>query len=178
MRRYNLDEVKAALSELDAKLDKPTAMTLIGGAAVAMILDDHDLVTKDIDAFGASRSLLKLARTLPIPFDPAAIADLPWNFEDRCAVALQLQHLEVSVPNAHDLTLSKIARWSQSDENHVLLLHARQLLDYETLIVRYRTEMTHAVGDPRRLRFQFLQCVDTVFGAIARHDAASAIPEP
>lgn len=176
MRRYGVDDIRHTLTELDALLDQPTDLTLIGGAAVALILDDPELVTKDIDAFGISRTLLKLARTLTIDIDTAAIADLPWNFEDRCSVALRLPFLEVRVPDPHDLVLSKIMRWSPGDEDHVLRLHTRRALDLETLLVRYLTEMTHAIGDPRHRRWNLLACIETLFGEVASLRAGERLP--
>ena len=71
------------------------------------------------------RSLLALTRTIAIPIDTAAVADLPWNFEDRLVVVLGLPRLEVRAPESHDLVLSKISRWSEGDEDHALRLHRR-----------------------------------------------------
>lgn len=178
MRRYGIEEVRRVLAEVDARLSRPVAVTLIGGAAVALTLDDRTLTTKDIDAFGAPALVFVIARELEIPFDPAAVADLPWNYEDRCTIALRLTRLEVSVPDPHDLVLSKISRWSPSDQDHTSRLHGRGLLDYETLVERYRTEMTHAIGDPRRLRGHFLWCISDLFGEVARARAERRIPAP
>lgn len=178
MKRYDVAAIRRALAELDDKLERATELTLIGGAAVALLLDDRDLVTKDIDGFAMSRALLRLARDLSIAIDPASIADLPWNFEDRRVGVLRLTFLDVRVPEPHDLLLSKIMRWSPGDEDHVRRLHARRPLDLDLLIDRYRTEMTHVVGDPRRIRSHFLDCIDTLFGEVASRRAAGTLPAP
>lgn len=178
MMRYDVEQIRAALTELDGKLPRPTAVTIIGGGAVALILDDPDIVTKDIDAFCAPPWVLELARSLTIGIDPAAIADLPWNFEDRLSTVMRLPRLEIRVPERHDLVLSKLVPWRWSDEDHIRRLHAREPLDLETLLHRYETEMTHAIGDPRRLRWNVVLCVRMLFGEVlgARAEARLGTP--
>jgi hypothetical protein len=74
--------------------------------------------------------------------------------------------------------LSKVSRWSDGDEDHALRLHRAQPLELETLVVRYVTEMTNAVGDLRRLRSHLLMCVESLFGLAARRQAAARLAEP
>lgn len=175
MKRYGIDELRAALEALDGRLKAPATLTLIGGSAVALLLDDRELATKDIDAFEVPRAVRDAARKLAIVLDAAAVADLPWHFEDRCVPVLRFHHLAVRVPEAHDLVLSKILRWSEGDEDHVRRLHARRPIAYETLLTRYMTEMNHAIGDPARRRSHFLWCIELLFGEVAAARAARRI---
>lgn len=175
MKRYGVDELRAALAALDARLDAPATVTLIGGAAVALVLDDRDLVTKDITR-SASR-----ARCAPPPgasrsrSTPPRSRSCRGTFEDRRLVLLRHRFLEVLVPEAHDLALSKAVRWSEGDEDHVRRLHAHAPLRFDTLVERYATEMGHAVGDPRRRRASFLDCIEALFGEVARLRAAERV---
>jgi hypothetical protein len=97
----------------------------------------------------------------------AAVADAPFNFEDRIERAgeLGLKNLEIYVPERHDLALMKTIRGYEHDLELIAELHAKHPFDLQTLKMRMRDEMSHVVTDPRRLRLNFILVVDRLFGA-------------
>lgn len=106
---------------------------------------------------------------LDIPVQNAAVADLPWNYEDRLRrVMPHLRHLEVVVPEAHDLVLSKLIRGAEHDIEQIAALHRQHPLDPDTLVDRFTTEMSHRIGDPRTLELNLLHCVELLWGELAR----------
>ena len=98
-------------------------------------LHSRDLITQLAD------------RELPT-FSMPAIAEFPYNYEDRLQRVLpQLARLHVFLPEPHDLALSKVMRWYANDESHVRELHRVHPMSVEILVERYRTEMDHVMGD-------------------------------
>jgi hypothetical protein len=130
-------------------------------------------VTQDVDTFHAPSQALLIAAAavsvdtgLNIPIQPTAVADVPWHHEDRLVRVLpDLRRLQLFVLEKHDLALSKIVRWTEADEAHVTALAA---LELETLLSRFNTEMSHVIGDPQRLRDNFLDMTEAVFGELQR----------
>jgi hypothetical protein len=171
MRRFAPEELLAFLAAVDTELDHQVSMTVIGGAALA-IAYGYRRATHDIDLWGTPRRPLLRASAAAahalgwsIPMTPAPVADPPTDFEDRLVpVELDLVHLEVWVPEKHDLVLMKLARGYEHDVDAAVALHATVGLDLEVLVRRYRAEMDAAVGDRRRLDQAFLLGIDAVFG--------------
>jgi hypothetical protein len=77
---------------------------------------------------------------------------------------LALERLAVVVPERHDLVLMKTLRGYQHDVEVIEQIHRRQPLVFEVLRSRWRTEMRHAVADPRRVNLNFVAVVDHLFG--------------
>lgn len=75
------------------------------------------------------------------------------------------------VPEPHDLALSKLARAHPGDLAALEELHRNHPLSFDTLVERYATEMTHAIGDPMRLDGNFLLGVHVLFGELPREAA-------
>lgn len=140
--------------------------------------------TKDLDtltelthlenAIAAARS----ATGLDVPIEPTPVADVPYEFESRLVRVLPaLERLEIFVPEVHDLALSKLVRANAGELAALEDIHARTPLSFDLLVERYRTEMTHAVGDPARLEGNFLLGVHVLFGEIRREDARRRLTE-
>lgn len=89
----------------------------------------------------------------------------------------QSSHLEVWVLEKHDLALSKVMRGDEHDEQQILEIHQRIGLEFDTLVTRYRDEMRHVIGDPIRLRFQFLMLIERLFGELKRVAAERLLRE-
>jgi hypothetical protein len=78
----------------------------------------------------------------------------------------RLHRLEVYVPEKHDLALSKIMRCHEGDLAGLEALHRLHALDEETLAARYMEEMSHAIGDPRRIDLNLLAAIERLFGTL------------
>lgn len=68
------------------------------------------------------------------------------------------------VPERHDLVLMKAVRAYEHDLEVIVEIHARSQLDLDTLVARWEREM-RPIGDPVRLRGNFLSVVERVFPA-------------
>jgi hypothetical protein len=179
MRRYDHLEIERALRALDSVCTGPEQIVVIGGAAIAL----HTRApsgTQDIDHLPPSLDDL-LARCaaanieLP-PINASAVSDVPWNSEDRLQRVLpDLLRLEVLLLEPHDLALSKVVRWQAGDEEDVVELHGARPLSSRILIDRYLCEMTHVIGDPRRIELNFVECVERLFGEITGEQARDAV---
>lgn len=171
MKKYGRDELVAFLRRVDAKLDEPANLIVIGGAA-AMLAYGATGPTKDIDTWNnippavveAHRSVLEEDGE-EVPVERAGVADLPWDAEDRLVqVDIGLEHLRIWVPERHDLALSKIIRAYQHDLDTVEQMHAVEPLDEETIIERFHQEMGHVIADQKTLRLNFAILVERLYG--------------
>lgn len=173
-RIYGLDEICELLRSADRHLSHRTAIVLIGGAAASFHhatstttdVDTHLPLSPELqDALAQARAETKLA----IPVAHAAVAEFPYNFEDRLErVLVELERLEVFVLERHDLALSKSLRGYDHDLQQLEEVHAENPLSFDTLVDRFRNEMDHVVGEPRRIRQNFLDLIDHLFGEHAR----------
>lgn len=85
MKTFGRDELLAFFAQIDELLAEPAAIEIIGGAA-ALLANGASRPTKDVDCFGNLDEQVKRAaeRTKSrIPIDRAAVADPPWDYEDR-----------------------------------------------------------------------------------------------
>lgn len=173
MRKFHADDLQAFLVAVDAALKRPAEITIIGGSALALAYD-VEIGTKDIDTFESDLAPLRRAveraqeaTGLKIPLDRAAVADIPYNADDRRVRILpELEKLRVYVLERHDLALSKTVRGYQNDVDAIAALHETHPLDLGVLVERWRAEMSHAMGAPDRLRQNFEVLVDVLFGEI------------
>src|SRR5688572_8476625 len=67
-------------------------------------------------------------------------------------------------PSANDFAMLKTVRGYAHDLDAVEALHHRKPLELVTLIDRYRSTATQAIGDPKRLRANFLALVARLYG--------------
>lgn len=104
---------------------------------------------------------------LKIPLSNAAVADVPWNYQDRLICVLpELRKLSVFTLEKHDLALSKVIRGSEQDLQQLAELHRLQVLDFETLVNRFITEMDHVIGDPKLLLLSFVVLIEELYGEL------------
>lgn len=170
IRRYGRSEIERFLEEVDAALDRPVTVVLVGWSA-AMLGYDAPGNTQDIDTWTTVGKGLEAAverarqRTgLPMPFGKAGVADPPYGFESRLGRTMpHLKKLAVMVPDKHDIALMKAGRGLDRDIEAVWALHRRTPLDCDLLVRRYQEEMVQAIGDPRRLRGNFLALIERLF---------------
>lgn len=173
LRRHGRADIERFLTALDAAIDEPTAVLVIGGAA-AIIHYGAESPTHDIDTFQRlSPALERAAATaaertgLDIPVSFAAVADAPHDFEDRLepVTELGLKKLAIYVPERHDLALMKTVRGYEHDIAVIAELHGKQPFDLGVLKTRFRDEMSHVIKDPRSLRINFVLVVERLYGA-------------
>jgi hypothetical protein len=172
--RHRPQELERFVEAIDAALPEPASILVIGGAAAALAYG-ATRPTDDIDTFHPLTPVVQKAveaaqrsTGLTIPVSFAAVADAPYDFEDRLIPIreLRLKRLTVVVPERHDLVLMK----------------TRQPLVFEVLRSRWTGEMSHVVADPRRANLNFVEVVDHLFGreraeAIRRELGRSRGPE-
>jgi hypothetical protein len=48
-------------------------------------------------------------------------------------------------------------------------------LDFDVLVARFHSEMTHAMGDPRRHLMNFLDLIERLFGELRRVHAERSL---
>jgi uncharacterized nucleotidyltransferase DUF6036 len=170
VRYYVRAEIERFLRAVDRALKRPATIVVIGGGAAALKYRIDDPTT-DIDTFNALgadlRRAIDAARKatgLAMPFEQSGVADGPYEFEERLLRAMpRLARLTVLVPERHDLALMKTVRGDQADFAKLHAIHERKPFDLSVLLQRYEQEMGHVVIDPRRLRWNFLALVESLF---------------
>ena len=181
LQRFAPDELTRFLVALDAALPERTFVILLGGGAAALghgvrtATKDLDTLT-DVSDFESAIRQARRATGLDIPMEQTTVADLPYEFESRLVrVMPHLERLELFVPEAHHLVLSKLVRAHAGDLAAIEELHARNPLSFDTLMRRYLDEMTHAIGDPVRLDGNFRLGVHVLFGELKLGEAQRAL---
>lgn len=163
------------LQAIDRHLTRRVRVEIIGGSAAALAHGAKSTTT-DLDTFNAlNKELLDaVARAIEetgfdIPVSQSTVADVPYNYEDRLERQLpELDHLEVWVLEKHDLVLSKTVRCYDHDLQQILEIHQYAALSFDVLVERFESEMANAIGDPARIRSNFLLMIQTVFGELPR----------
>jgi hypothetical protein len=170
VKTYGRDQILQFLGEVDELLGEPAAMEIIGGAA-ALLAYGARTATKDIDSFVPIDERISRAAglaTRKIPLDRAAVADPPWNYEDRRQrLDLPFRSLVVFVPERHDLLLMKAVRASRHDEEVIQEMHRVEPFDLDTIVQRYDEEMGQAIGDHKILDLKLELIIEKLFGATA-----------
>ena len=171
MRTYLKEELEQFLQAVDAALEGPAEVILIGGAAAALHygatrptrdIDTWNTIHEDL-AHAANRA--RMSTQLDVPIQKSGVADAPSDFESRLEHVLSdLAQLVVLVPERHDLVLMKAVRAYEHDLEVIAEIHGRFPLELETLVSRFETEMS-PIGDPARIRGNFLAVVERVFPA-------------
>ena len=165
-------ELRRFFTAVDDHLTSSATITVIGGSAIALY--GVAAGTVDIDTWQTNVAALqeaivraRAATGLNIPVVPAAVADVPWNSQDRLQREAEAwTRLTVLKLEPHDLALSKAVRGNEHDLAGIKALHGVTPLDLETLITRYLTEMGHAVGDRRRLDENIVAMIERLHGEV------------
>jgi hypothetical protein len=171
-RKWASKELAEFLRLVDAELDERCVIVLIGGAALSLGYHSSH-ATADLDIWSPSRgafwaAVARVKKSVPdsVPAEHAAIAEPPYDFEDRL-VQLKvegLKHLEVLVPEAHDLALLKTGRAEAHDLDAIEDIHRAHPLKLETLVARYRETLPQVMGPKSRFKLNFLAVVARLFG--------------
>lgn len=170
MREHDAESLTAFFRAVDARLDEALGIVVIGGSAL-LIAHGSSHVTTDIDLFEAPAECVEFLRRVAaetdtdISVENAGVADAPYEYADRLEeVDLGLDHLQVLVPEAHDLAIMKALRANENDLQALSEIHERKPFDLDTLVERF-WEARHATGDASRLRGNFLATIDRLFGS-------------
>lgn len=167
MRTYGRDDILRFLAEIDEQLVAPAAIEIIGGAA-ALLAYGAKSPTRDVDSFLSIDNQIQQAASQVahrIPLERAAIADPPYNYEDRrMRLDLPFRHLAVWVPEKHDLLLMKAVRAMRHDEEVLQEMHQIEPFDLDTIVERYNAEMGQAIGDHNILDQKIMLLVEKLFG--------------
>jgi hypothetical protein len=178
--RFGRPQLVAFLRSLDRHLRRPSTIVVIGGAAAAVAYNSGT-TTADIDLFrGMSKDIEDAARQarqetgLAISVAAAAVADLPYDYEERLRPArgLRLSRLRLAFPDKYDLALAKTVRGYQHDLDAIEGIHRRHRLSLKTLVRRFETEMSQAIGDPARIRQNLVMVVARLYGTAEARDLA------
>jgi hypothetical protein len=170
VKAFGRDELLTFFAEIDELLAEPAAIEIVGGAA-ALLAYGASRPTKDVDCFGSLDEQVRRAaeRTKSrIPIDRAAVADPPWNYEDRRQpLDLDLGKLAVWVPERHDLLLMKAVRAARHDVQVLQQMHAVEPFQLDVLLERFKREMGQATIEPGILELQFTYVIEVLFGPAA-----------
>jgi hypothetical protein len=142
---------------------------VIGGTAAALGYG-VERATHDIDTWttvpatlAAAAHKARVVTGLEVPLQKSAVADAPFEFESRLERVLPSRpRLKVFVPEKHDLVLMKAVRCYEHDLEAIAEIHAHSSLDLDVLVRRFKAEMT-PIGDPARIRANFLAVVERLF---------------
>jgi hypothetical protein len=181
-RAFGADELRLFLQAVDRHLTRRVRVEIIGGGAAA-IAHGATSTTADLDTFTSTGPELHAAVAravaetgLRIPVSHAAVADVPIRYDDRLERHLpELERLEVWVLEKHDLVLSKIIRCYEHDLQQIREIRESVGLSFEILVERFRDEMGHVMGDPGRIRSNFLVTIEDLFGELKRVAAEQAL---
>jgi hypothetical protein len=168
--RFAADDLLKFLQLVDRELSRRCRIVLIGGGAVALAHHGRH-TTMDLDLwedpgkeFWAAVAWVRLERNVPV--QKAAIAEPPYDFEDRLRpLRLRgLKKLEVFVPEPHDLVLMKTARGEPHDLDAIEDIHRDVGLRLETLIERFHETKDQVTGRPQLFKLKFLAVTARLFG--------------
>ena len=181
MRTFGRDELLAFLRQIDEQLEEPVTMEIIGGAA-ALLAYGAQSPTRDIDSLASIDERIHEASrhtTLAIPLDRAAVADPPYNYEDRRRhLRVRFRNLSIWVPERHDLLLMKAVRAARHDLEVLEEMHRVKPFKLDVLVERFDNEMGQATIDPQVFRLQFLHIIERLFGPeSARNVGAKGRPK-
>jgi hypothetical protein len=177
MISYGADALRSFFEAVDAHLEEPLTLIVVGGGALVLGYG-LEYATYDIDFYECDLELFKRAveatwaSTSPcrLPYDLVTVGDAPYNYEDRLEVALKLSHLTLCVPERHDLAVMKALRANEHDLQALEALHQHHPLSLETFLDRL-DETKHAIGEPGQLRARVLLTVERLFGSDAAESA-------
>jgi Nucleotidyltransferase of unknown function (DUF6036) len=169
MKSFHREQLERFLGAVDAALPEPVAVIVIGGTAAALHYG-VGRATYDIDtwttvgaALAAAAEKARAVTGLDVPLEKSGVANAPFEFESRLERVLpNLARLKVLVPERHDLVLMKAVRCYEHDLQTMAEIHAHSPLDLDVLVRRFKDEMT-PIGDPARIRGNFLAVVERLF---------------
>lgn len=171
MKTYGRDEIENFLLVIDENLSERFDLIIIGGTAAALAYHVTSF-TKDIDTVNNIAAIQKAYEAakkktgLEIPMGRVGVEDGPHHYPDRLLehVISGAKHLKVFVPERHDFVLMKMIRGQQNDLETVVEMHKAEPLSFDRLLELIVSEMTAITGNKRRIKPNFLNMFETLFG--------------
>jgi hypothetical protein len=171
LKTYREKEILTLLKGIDKRINFSFKIVIIGGSAAALAYQYRE-GTKDIDTanrIDEIRSAYEEAKKdtgLDIPLEKAGVEDGPWHYESRLIAISpeEFKYLSVLVPEKHDLALMKTVRGDAQDFQAILEIHKNVDLNIHVLKDRFINEMTHVLGEKRRIKLHFLSLIEILFG--------------
>lgn len=182
MRKFTASQLIEFLRAVDARLERPEEITVIGGGALALAYDDR-YRTHDIDTWGrVSSNLAAVCDTakkdtgLPVGLAQSGVAQAPYEAESRVLhLFTDMKFLSVYVFDPYDVAISKTARGYGKDREAIKAMHKRHPLDMDILVQRYLSEMDH-LSTLRSIDIDFLNLIDTLYGKSAARRVKKMLP--
>jgi len=179
---FNKEILDHLLLETDKNLTQSADLVLIGGTAL-VVQYQSPRSTLDVDAYTSISQELKKAwnkaeKTLgiKIPLSKSPISEGPYNMEDRFLKYgdLNLQYLNIFVPEAGDLILMKTLRLFGKDRDDISHLIRHSKIHERILLKRFIEEMDHVVCERKTLRSHYLFVIEENYGkkVADRHERA------
>ncbi|HEY3452080.1 MAG TPA: DUF6036 family nucleotidyltransferase [Myxococcales bacterium] len=181
MDRFHVPDFEVFWRAVDQGLTADCSVIVIGGAAIGMAFDpahtttDIDLWSNAPAEFWTACEHARQQAGKAIPIQKVGVAEAPYDFEDRLRrlPIRGLQHLQLLVPEAHDLAMMKVARGEEHDLEGILDIHRASPLDAKTLVERFRT--TEVVGSREMFKLKFLDMIGRLFGEAAARAMESTL---
>lgn len=177
-----LKEVKAFLRALDRAIPAPdTEITLIGGAAVALLCADEERQTDDIDTLAgeALEEAMRIGAQQVPPVNVNARGDmfdnyLPEDWESRRKQVFPFSpgahRLRVFVPCPEDLAVMKVFRFLSKDQDDLYRLAHLPGFDRDLFQESFLSVLRFSIGDKRRDAQSFAQAWNALFQPEPRLD--------
>lgn len=178
-RRFDENDILRFLTEIDAMLDLPLGMEIVGGAA-ALIAYGAKSATRDINSFSAfDQRILHLAPMTKdrIPLNRAPKSPMLGHYDDRrIRVQLpQFRNLAVWVPDRYDLLFMKLMRASRHDVQVLEEMHAWRPFDIDEVIERFN-DSPHLDRIARQLQVVMHRMFGDTAKGLRRHGWLSRRP--
>ena len=165
-------QLSEAFVALDRGLAEAVTVTLVGGAALALLHPGRqapasiELASVEGLGFDRARELLRphLPPGLEPRLAPEPVAPAEWRYRRLSAGPPGLGSLRVLVPERHDAALMCVASGLAHDLQAAEALHRAAPLRLGVLLSRYFEVDPDQVPDPEALRLSFLALVERLFG--------------
>ncbi|HEX5748558.1 MAG TPA: DUF6036 family nucleotidyltransferase [Archangium sp.] len=170
IQRFSADDVARLIRAADAHLTRPARLVIIGGMAVGLLANpsrsttDLDVLPDLAPAVTAAFQQAMTATGLRVPLQPVGTYFAPESFQERLQpyAIPGLRHLEVLLPEPHDLALMKLARGAEHDLQAIELLHSTHPLDPQVLLERFHE--TWVTGPRSMFAAAYVVLIDRLFG--------------
>lgn len=172
MPQFVNEEIRAFLLAVDAHIERPFRMDLIG-EAVAVLSFNVQSGTEDLDAITNIQPIeeainaAKKDTGLDVGVETTCVYDGPYYYETRMRRVFVpgLTKLQIFVPEKHDWALMKIARLLEKDIEDIIEVSETMGFSKRIFLKRFLEEMPYGTGRLGDLVFQFLAMMKELFGS-------------
>jgi hypothetical protein len=138
----DLTEIRAVLQKLGERVPVGSALTLVGGSALALL--GNARLTIDIDFWGDDihpnelhQTILQAAKELKISAEPVPLdrfVPLPKDNAERLIHVGTFGNLEVSVADPYSIALSKLDRGFDTDLEDIVFLVQTSYVNFDEFV--------------------------------------------